>query len=341
MCRYRALPLILQRGGRESIAGLYRALFQPGGEPVLPLRRSAMSEGVRHDVALRLLLQPIVADGRSRLQRRLNVAGLDRLPALIGTVGPHTGETIGLQLDADLNAVGAGAAARCALLLLCLGQDAEQVLHVMTDLVCDHVSFGKLAGLAAAAVKAHAHLLEKRGVEIDALVEWTIERPHSRLRKSAAALFAAAIEAQRRRTILPPLGGKNPAPHIFGVDEHSGDELTGRILRRAGPPRRLSIGLLVLRRAAVDQLRAADKDARIDAERPANEAEYHDGTDAEAPPADGNTEAATADAIAVAIVFDVVTATKVIPAHSHALRHHVSQIMPSREAKSTQEIATH
>ena len=58
---------------------------------------------------------------------------------------PDAGEAIGLQLDPHLNAVGLGLAARRLLLLLHLRQDAEQVLHVMADLVRDHIGLRELA----------------------------------------------------------------------------------------------------------------------------------------------------------------------------------------------------
>ena len=78
------------------------------------------------------------------------------------------------------------------------------------------------------------------------------------------------------------------------------------------------VWLLVLRAAAADHhFGAADQDARIDAERPADQAEHDHGADAEPAAADRNTEtAATAEAAAaIAVVLDIVAAAKVIPTH--------------------------
>src|ERR1041385_4688882 len=168
---------------RERVAGRYLALFQPFGEPALALLRSAVGKGVRHHIATRLLLQAVVADGRGGLQRRLHVARLNALPLLIGMKRPDAGEAVGLQFDAHLDAVRSRFAARGLLRILRLWQNAEQVLHVMTDLMRDDVSLREFAGLAGATAEAHLDVAEERGVEIDTLVARAVERSHRRLRK--------------------------------------------------------------------------------------------------------------------------------------------------------------
>src|SRR5262249_52162333 len=78
-----------------------------------------------------------------------------------------------------------------------LGQNTEQVLHVMSDLVRDHVGLRKLACLAAdvATVETRRDLIEERGVEIDLAVSGTVERSHGALRFSAASgVRCAAIK---------------------------------------------------------------------------------------------------------------------------------------------------
>ena len=65
-----------------------------------------MGEGIRYHIAARLLLQAIVADRRRRLQRGFHISRLDRIPALIRMMRPYAGETVGLQLDPHLDAVG-------------------------------------------------------------------------------------------------------------------------------------------------------------------------------------------------------------------------------------------
>src|SRR5215468_10796307 len=68
--------------------------------------------------------------------------------------------------------------------------------------------------------------------------------------------------------------------------------------------------------AAVHDLGAADQDARIDAERPAEQAENDDGSDPDAAAADRDAHTAAAEATFVAArVLDIVAAAKIIPTH--------------------------
>src|SRR5262245_35634961 len=65
-----------------------------------------MGERVRDDITLRLPLQAIVSNRGRSLHRCLNVAWLNKLPFLLGTVCPHAGEAVGLEFDPDLQAIG-------------------------------------------------------------------------------------------------------------------------------------------------------------------------------------------------------------------------------------------
>jgi len=85
-----------------------------------------VSEGVRHDIALRALHDLVVAHGRSCAQPFLKIAGIEQI-ALLGKVTPYAGVAVGLQLDADGDAVAFGAA-QPLLGPLRLFADARQVL---------------------------------------------------------------------------------------------------------------------------------------------------------------------------------------------------------------------
>ena len=66
---------------------------------------------------------------------------------------------VGLQLDpAPADRVGLCLAAGRLLRRLRLRQDAEQVLHVMADLVRDHIGLREFAGIAGAAAEARLDL---------------------------------------------------------------------------------------------------------------------------------------------------------------------------------------
>src|SRR5262249_19653231 len=171
-CWCRAGPttscLQLRRG--ERIARADRAGLEAGHEPALALRRAAVGEAVRHHVALRSSLQGVVADRRRSLHGSLDVARLYErrlaltLQIVVLELRPHAGETVGLQLDPHLDRVRFGLATRRLLQLLRLRQDAEQVLHVVADLVRDHVGLRELAGAALATAESGLDLLEERGV---------------------------------------------------------------------------------------------------------------------------------------------------------------------------------
>src|SRR4029078_12347719 len=110
------------------------------------------------------------------------------VPALIRVIRPDARKTVSLQFNAHLKSVRLDFAAGRELRVLNLRQDAQQILHVMTDLMRNYVSFGEFARLATATAKARLDIAEERGVEINAPVVRTIERPHGRLRHTATAL---------------------------------------------------------------------------------------------------------------------------------------------------------
>ncbi len=282
----------------------------------------------------RLALQRVVADGRRRAHRGFDVARLDegRVPqillALVLVRRPDTGEAIRLQLDAHLQPVGARAVL-AALLLLHLRQDAEQVLHVMADLVRDHIGLGELApfGAGVAAAKAVLDLAEERRIEIDLLVVGTIERPHRAARPFAATRIGRfAIHHQHRRPVGLAGLAENILPLRLGAAEDARHEAADVVARRAGAPRlparrRLARRLLLVARpAAGEDFGAADQHPRVDAERPADQAEHHDGADAQAAAADRHPETAAiaAAALFAAAVLDVVALVQIFPAHRFA-----------------------
>src|SRR5580704_376801 len=99
-----------------------------------------------------------------------------------------------------------------------------------------------------------------------------------------------------RRLIAPAGLLENLPPSVLVLGQHLADE-TARFVRglaalrgRPALDRRL-VGLLIGRRIAIEDFRAADQQARIDAERPADKPKHHDGADADAA-ADRHTETA-------------------------------------------------
>src|SRR3954470_652032 len=91
----------------ERIALRHVTALDPALQPADALRRGAMGEALRHDIALRLLLQRVVADRLGGAQAGLDIAGLQQI-LVIGR--PDAGEAIRLQLHLDLQLVGLGPA---------------------------------------------------------------------------------------------------------------------------------------------------------------------------------------------------------------------------------------
>src|SRR5262245_43354604 len=137
-----------------------------------------MGEGVRHNIALAASLQSVITNCRRRLQGCLHITGLEEPPLFLGVVSPHPGQAVGLQLDANLKLIGLDLI-HTALRLLHLRQDSKQVLHVVTDLVRDHIGLGKLAALTAdvTTVESSLEVLKERRIQINLAIDGTVERP--------------------------------------------------------------------------------------------------------------------------------------------------------------------
>src|SRR5687767_9240760 len=65
--------------------------FEATAEPADALGGGAVREGVGDDVALRFLLQPVVADGIGGAERLFDIARLEDLEAALGMVRPDAG----------------------------------------------------------------------------------------------------------------------------------------------------------------------------------------------------------------------------------------------------------
>ncbi len=98
------------------------------------------------------------------------------------------------------------------------------------------------------------------------------------------------------------------APAVVDLAEDTGDHATHLVGRRTGLGRRRpAIGLIARRLPAGENFRAADQDARIDAEGVADETEHDHGADAEPAAAHRKTEATATTTTAAVIATIIVT----------------------------------
>src|SRR4051794_14481590 len=126
-------------------------------------------------------------------------------------MSPHAGVTVGLQLESDRELV-----REIRMLHLHATHtrlSTEQPLHMMAELVGDHVRLREITGRAKAAIQ----LVEEAQVEIDALVHWTVEGSHRRLRSAASGLRAVAEEHELRGLIALAQAVERAGPRILDV----------------------------------------------------------------------------------------------------------------------------
>src|SRR5262249_52499732 len=157
----------------------------------------------------------------------------------------------------------------------------HEILHVMADLMCDHIGLREPARSAIAATEARLDLPEERRVEVDLLVRRAIEWAHRALRQTAAAGIRLLVEQdQRRHPVSAPVFRKNVLPHRFRAAEHARHESTGLVGRGASRARlrRLTHAGLLVRQ----YLSTTDQQPRIDAKRPADHAQNQYRADREA-----------------------------------------------------------
>lgn len=187
-----------------------------------------MSEGVRHDPTLGLLLDGVIADRIGRAHRLLNVAGVE---VLLRVVGPDAGVEIRLKFETH----GILVVIRPSTHRRNLVGGAEQFLHMVSDLVGDDISLGEIPG----GVELPGQFVVKSEIDVDLLVRRTVKRPHRGAPRSTAGVDAAAVDRHRRQDIAPPQTGQLLGPDIFGIRQHHLDKVEaflflGRHVRRLG-----------------------------------------------------------------------------------------------------------
>ena len=274
-----------------------------------------MGEAVGHDIALRALLQRVVADLVGGVERLLDVARLEQT-LLVGVIGPDTGEAVGLQLDAHRKLVGIGLPHRPAHLVE-LGQDADEVLHVMPDLVRDHIGLGEITR----GVELPFELVVEGEVDIDLVVARAVERPRRHAGEPAGRTDAPGEEHELRLLVGLAARLEDSAPDILRLGQHRSDELLHLVvaLRRhltlAGRHRNLPRPCLVedLYRIDAEGLQDEEEhDQDDDAGNPAaaRAADPHPARDAET----GRVETARI-VVLTAAVLDIVALPAALPAH--------------------------
>ena len=192
--------------------------------------------------------------------------------------------------------------------LVHLLRDAEQRLHVMADLVGDHVGLREVAGRA----EAIAQVAVEVEIDVDLLVGRAVERTHRRLRRAAGRAHHAArtARASARRSRAP--ASRNSCVQVSSVSASTTDTKaapssvaspapTGAVLSSAP-------GSGTSRVAPPPRQQRQDLE-RVDAEQPGPEHQQQDAAAAEPEAAAPEPDPRTAP------VLDVAAATAFSPAH--------------------------
>jgi len=221
-------------------------------------------------VAGGLSLNAVVSHRRRTVQPFLDVAGFQNLLLLRG-VTPNARVAVGLQLESNGQCVG-GVRIR----FLCppnLFVGSEQMLNMVSELVRDHVGLGEVAGRP----EPTAQLVVEREVDVDLLVERTVEWSHRGLADAAAGL--GRVAEKHELGVVPRRShrrGQQLRPRYLRRVEHERDELYflrlfGSLLNGRSLARRLLNRLVA---AAGDEI-SAEHEAQDQQDHGAADADRH------------------------------------------------------------------
>lgn len=102
-----------------------------------------MGPAFRLNMATCHLLQAIISNSRCRAKPLLEITRFNQVPFVLGMMAPDTGITIGLEFHSDRERVSFHLG-YLSLKAMYLFGDAKEILHVMADLMGDHIGLSKV-----------------------------------------------------------------------------------------------------------------------------------------------------------------------------------------------------
>lgn len=268
-----------------------------------------MGEGVLDDLTAGLALEGVVADGLGGAHGFFDIAFFEKwlslgcAHAVVGMMGPDAGEEVGLEFEADGEAVVFDIRDASFLFVDVIGT-AEEFLDVMTDLMGDDVGVGEVS----TGFELTLHLPEKGGVEVDGFFGGEVEGAHAGIGDSAGAHAGHAIvvdhfgDAVLLATVFKDLG-----PFLFGGAFDGADEFVDfRLLGGLGFLGGLS-GL-----ALGDAAHALEEFGGVDLEDKDGDEGHDDHAESSA-----HGDRASASSAAAATAFHVLASSEFLPAHGY------------------------
>ena len=138
-------------------------------------------------------------------------------------------------------------------------RNAQQVLHVVSNFVCDDISLRKVTRR----VELTRELVVKTEVDVNLLIARTIKGAHARVAHAAGRGDLALVDDELRFDVLPPCPFEFLRPDVLGIGKHDGDEVQESLLAGRG----LVVDLL--------HLTAAEQRSRVDQpDLPADDADH-------------------------------------------------------------------
>ncbi len=228
-------------------------------------------------------------------QGAFDVTGFEDVSRFLGVMRRHAGQEVGLELEPDRKLGGIGFA-HAALLRVHLVADAQQVLHVVADLVRHHIGLSKFARRFEAVLQ----LVKEAKVNINFLIGRAIKRADCRACEPAT--FCADVvgeEHERRLHVLAVHLFEDVVPHVFGFGQYDRNEIFLFFFRRVPGRTGLRRGGRLVLLQQVEHLPGIS---------PQESGHQHDD-ECQKAPADGDSRGNPSS------VLDVLAPTFVFPAH--------------------------
>jgi len=239
--------------------------------------------GLRVYLALRLRLDPVVADRGRRVEPVVDVRlrQVHDQPRLHRVGRPDARVAIRLELGAD------GLALRPLERAADPVQDAELVLHVVAVLVGDHIGLDERRVRGA---EARGQLVEETKVDVHELVCRTVERPHVGARDPAPRLHLAREEDGVHVVILLAAPLEDAAPEALDAVHDADDAAVVALVRGLAA---LAFLLDVARYGTLSDLRVVERaelpETAVAARQQRDQQEHDETCDSETSAADCET----------------------------------------------------
>ena len=194
----------------EGVAGGDGAILEAALKPLHALGGTSVGETLRIHTSAGHALQTVVTHCGRGLQAFIDVSGFQDI-TLLGGVSPDASEAVCLQFEADGELVGG-----LRILLLrspYFAFDAQQLLHVMSNFVSQHIGLSEISRCAEALLQ----FIVEAQIDINLLVLGAVEWTGGGLGQTAGRIDGVSKQDQLGMAVLGALRGQDLAPGALGI----------------------------------------------------------------------------------------------------------------------------